>query len=150
MAKEYADKLKDPRWQKKRLQVLERDNFTCKYCSDGKTELHVHHLKYSGAPWDVDLSKLETVCKHCHSVLETIKSTVGEFNVLSIRKYPARDLGPSSLIQLFVFGVNKNNVEFLIIYTYDSDQVTLCSFIIVSDLEKFISENRVQLLKING
>jgi hypothetical protein len=25
----YSDKLKDPRWQKKRLQIMERDNWCC-------------------------------------------------------------------------------------------------------------------------
>jgi len=25
----YSEKLKDPRWQKKRLEILSRDNFTC-------------------------------------------------------------------------------------------------------------------------
>ena len=30
----YSEKLKDPRWQKKRLEILERDNFRCQYCGD--------------------------------------------------------------------------------------------------------------------
>ena len=29
MASDYSEKLKDPRLQKKRLQILERDNWTC-------------------------------------------------------------------------------------------------------------------------
>lgn len=66
----YAEKLKDPRWQKKRLEVLNRDEFTCRYCGDTKTTLHVHHLYYSkGAePWDYDECELLTVCEDCHSV----------------------------------------------------------------------------------
>ena len=66
----YSDKLKDPRWQKKRLEVLNRDNFTCKLCGDSETELHIHHVEYKGEPWEQDLDKLDTLCKHCHFCLK--------------------------------------------------------------------------------
>jgi len=33
----YKDKLKDPRWQKLRLEVLNDNNFTCQYCGDAET-----------------------------------------------------------------------------------------------------------------
>jgi len=63
---DYSEKLKSPKWQKKRLEVLNRDNFTCCKCGDTETELHVHHLKYYKEPYDADLSSLETLCKYCH------------------------------------------------------------------------------------
>src|SRR5205085_12374091 len=64
----YAQKLKDPRWQKKRLEVMNRDNFTCRMCGDDKSHLNVHHLYYaeSGNPWDVHESALLTLCETCH------------------------------------------------------------------------------------
>ena len=65
--KSYRDKLKDPRWQKKRLKIMERDKFSCVYCGDGKTTLHVHHKKYVGEPWDCPDNLLETLCEDCHS-----------------------------------------------------------------------------------
>lgn len=70
----YAEKLKDPRWQKMRLQVLERDEWTCTYCGDKTKTLHVHHLAYakSGNPWDVGHDALVTLCKDCHH-LESIE-----------------------------------------------------------------------------
>ena len=45
---EYAEKLKDPRWQKKRLEILERDAWVCQKCFDTKSTLHVHHRIYNG------------------------------------------------------------------------------------------------------
>ena len=48
MAKSYKKLLKDPRWQKKRLKVLERAGWACEECGDTKTELHVHHTFYDG------------------------------------------------------------------------------------------------------
>jgi 5-methylcytosine-specific restriction endonuclease McrA len=63
----YKSKLKDPRWQKKRLKILERDNWCCTCCADNEIELQVHHLKYSGEPWDIEDEHLTTLCAECHS-----------------------------------------------------------------------------------
>ena len=71
-AKTYSEKLKDPRWQRKRLEILSRDNFTCRHCKDSQETLHVHHLKYHKEPWDVDSEYLITLCEWCHE-LETLK-----------------------------------------------------------------------------
>lgn len=71
MAKEktYSEKLKDPRWQKKRLEILQRDNWQCYYCGDTKTTLHVHHEMYLGNnPWDTPDECLTTLCEDCHFV----------------------------------------------------------------------------------
>lgn len=65
----YSEKLLDPRWQKKRLQIFERDNFTCQKCFNTKETLHVHHLAYikDTEPWDYPDDYLLTVCMLCHS-----------------------------------------------------------------------------------
>lgn len=62
----YSDKLKDPRWQRKRLEVMQRDKFRCLVCGDDKSTLHVHHLAYHGDPWKTPLGMLETLCESCH------------------------------------------------------------------------------------
>jgi hypothetical protein len=62
----YTDKLKDPRWQKKRLEIFSRDNFTCQCCNSTENTLVVHHFKYSGEPWDIDSKHLLTLCEECH------------------------------------------------------------------------------------
>lgn len=69
----YAEKLKDPRWQKKRLEVLNRDKWMCKSCGDTSSTLHVHHQKYSGDPWEIDARYLITLCEQCHAAEESIK-----------------------------------------------------------------------------
>jgi 5-methylcytosine-specific restriction endonuclease McrA len=63
----YSEKLKDPRWQKKRLKILDRDNWCCTCCADNESELQVHHLKYSGNPWEIEDELLTTLCVECHS-----------------------------------------------------------------------------------
>lgn len=69
----YKEKLRDPRWQKKRLEILDRDNFTCQLCGDKHTTLHVHHNSYSENPWDVENSELITYCADCHRFIEFTK-----------------------------------------------------------------------------
>jgi len=65
----YADLLKDPRWQKRRLEILNRDNFTCQYCGADYMTLHVHHKAYSKEfmePWNYSDRALTTLCENCH------------------------------------------------------------------------------------
>lgn len=65
----YGEKLKDPRWQKMRLQVLERDGWACRVCSDTESTLHVHHTYYETGkePWEYPLYTLLTLCADCHT-----------------------------------------------------------------------------------
>lgn len=65
----YTDKLRDPRWQKKRLEAMQRDNWACVDCGNKKSSLNVHHKKYKAgiAPWEYNLSDLETLCHICHA-----------------------------------------------------------------------------------
>lgn len=70
----YSEKLKDPRWQKKRLEVLNRDNFTCRDCGSDKKTLHVHHCAYSGPdPWMASESSLLTLCADCHESRQSLE-----------------------------------------------------------------------------
>ena len=63
----YSEKLRDPRWQKKRLCVMQRDGFACRDCGDEKSTLQVHHCHYEkGGPWMTDERFLLTLCGDCH------------------------------------------------------------------------------------
>jgi len=65
----YADKLKSPQWQKKRLEVFERAGWLCQLCGNDTKQLHVHHPKYVAgrAPWEYD--NLISLCAGCHSAV---------------------------------------------------------------------------------
>ena len=63
----YQEKLKDPRWQKKRLEILDRDEWCCQICGDGESTLHIHHKYYNNCdPWDCPEDALITLCEDCH------------------------------------------------------------------------------------
>jgi hypothetical protein len=71
----YSDKLKHPKWQKKRLEIMDRDKFCCKLCNDSETTLNVHHLEYGeGDPWEIENDKLITICEHCHFEMDSNKN----------------------------------------------------------------------------
>jgi len=68
--KEWLKKYKDPRWQKMRLKILERDGWCCQRCFDNKSTLHIHHRFYlkGREPWEYPSSALIALCEECHEV----------------------------------------------------------------------------------
>ena len=70
---EWFDLFKHPEWQKKRLKVLERDEFACVRCGDNKATLNVHHTFYwdkedEMPPWEYNNNSLVTLCDDCHDI----------------------------------------------------------------------------------
>lgn len=65
---EYRKLLLHPSWQKKRLEILSRDEFRCQVCSNDSETLHVHHLLYvpGNCPWEYPDHTLVTLCATCH------------------------------------------------------------------------------------
>lgn len=65
----YYQKLKDPRWQKRRLEVMQRDGFKCRDCGRTDLTLHVHHCAYAARdPWEARDNVLLTLCEECHEI----------------------------------------------------------------------------------
>jgi hypothetical protein len=96
----YQEKLKDPRWQKVRLKVLERENWTCEMCKDKETEFQIHHESYHGNPWDAPMEKLRAYCKHCHQFIEYVRAdTKFKAVILSVHKSPVRSGGANIIFK---------------------------------------------------
>ena len=85
---EYQKKLLDPRWQKKRLEIFNRDNFTCRNCDCSTDTLHVHHISYQKKknPWEVNNDCLITTCYLCHDLLEQFKPLLDINLIKTIRR----------------------------------------------------------------
>lgn len=64
----YYQKLKDPRWQKKRLEAMQATEFRCEVCMDDESTLNVHHKTYfkGREPWEYDIEQLAVLCDDCH------------------------------------------------------------------------------------
>lgn len=89
----YKEQIAHPLWQKKRLEVFERDNYTCQICLDKDTQLHVHHTEYDKTyqtmAWQYPNNVYKTLCKDCHQAITEHLEEYGndkEFNVMKIKK----------------------------------------------------------------
>lgn len=79
--KTYWEKLKDPRWQKKRLEIMQRDDFSCQVCSSKDNTLNVHHRIYrkGKSPWEYEESDLVTLCEKCHGEVTKQNQEINEW-----------------------------------------------------------------------
>lgn len=89
----YADKLKSPHWQRKRCEVMMRDDFTCVHCRSKDKLLHVHHLsyRYGNDPWNYPLENFVTLCCDCHEDETLLLEAMGKRLMGKLRN--RRELG---------------------------------------------------------
>lgn len=68
---DYKAQLKHPKWQKKRLEIMQRDGFKCRICKSEEKQLQVHHLYYlpNTKIWEYDNEGMVTVCNEHHEQL---------------------------------------------------------------------------------
>jgi len=94
VSKPYTEKLKDPRWQKKRLEIMQRDDFTCKKCEATTSSLVVHHLHYERGkePWDALSEALITLCEACHADERERRAEVEQALLDTLRDFLVDDL----------------------------------------------------------
>jgi hypothetical protein len=76
----WSSAFRDSRWQKLRLEIMERDGWTCKSCGatgDGVT-LNVHHAYYESgkAPWEYPTDTLVTWCEDCHGKIHEAQKAI--------------------------------------------------------------------------
>lgn len=106
--KKYSEKLRDPRWQKKRLQILERDNWQCQICKDTESTLHVHHWYYETGkdPWDYPLKSLATLCESCHEDVESCNRGLRESLLDGLNRYGVWPFATVDLANAFAVAAN--------------------------------------------
>lgn len=77
-AQSYLELLRDPRWQKVRLETMQRAGFACERCGDKETTLNVHHKNYKRdrAPWEYEMNNYVCLCRDCHEIVHEQKETI--------------------------------------------------------------------------
>lgn len=67
---EYRYLLRDWRWEERRLEIIERDDYECQCCGATADDalLQVHHRYYEEGllPWEYPDDALVTLCEECH------------------------------------------------------------------------------------
>lgn len=82
----YWDLLKSPEWQKKRLEIMQRDEWRCTQCGSTVNWLQVHHGYYQTGkkPWEYPDETLHTLCEDCHKetteMMRKIYRLIGQMN----------------------------------------------------------------------
>lgn len=71
----YSEKLRNPRWQRKRLEIWDRAGNKCENCNDSEFEMHVHHKWYERGrePWEYPNEALALLCSECHKQAQVTK-----------------------------------------------------------------------------
>ena len=85
----YSQKLREPRWQRKRLEILSRDNWTCKFCYSTEKNLQVHHVVYRKIdPWDYPDYLYQTLCEDCHAIRQELTDKIVDALRIAIKEVP--------------------------------------------------------------
>jgi len=108
----YFEKLKDPRWQQKRLEIFSRDNFNCQLCHDETSPLHIHHKNYffNLDPWEYKNEDLITLCENCHQQETLLSQTISKEILIFLKRN-------FSMYDLYMFNntlKDMNNISLII------------------------------------
>ena len=89
----YSEKLRDPRWQKMRLQILNRDGWRCLFCNADSKPLQVHHILYKRRePWDYPEYLYQTLCEDCHAERQQLTDKTVDAVRIAVAKVPTKRL----------------------------------------------------------
>ena len=90
----YSEKLQDPRWQRRRLDVLNLRNWTCEDCASTDKPIQVHHYHYIRGrdPWQYRDDELRVCCRDCHEERQGIEDAIRTALSVIFRAVPNRRL----------------------------------------------------------
>jgi len=83
----YKDKLQDPRWQQRRLEMMQKSRWRCSLCDDTESMLHVHHLEYSGDPWEAEDHQMIVLCESCHAAAHSTNDELKRMFMCAVRQF---------------------------------------------------------------
>jgi hypothetical protein len=118
MAKEtsYYELLKDPRWQRKRLEIMKLNNFSCEVCGDEEKTLNIHHSYYEKGlkPWDYPEQSLHCLCEDCHKKAQDIKTLIN-------RQLGQIDLTENEIVLGYLLGLQMSDVPMIVaeVFSYE-------------------------------
>lgn len=91
--KDYKSQYMHPKWQKRRLEMLESAEYKCQSCEDTEKTLHVHHKRYIKGRdvWDYADSDLNVLCETCHQLEHSTRDNLNEI-LARLESYQTSDL----------------------------------------------------------
>lgn len=122
---DFWSQYKHPLWQKKRLEIMKRDDFKCTICEDKEKELNVHHAYYDKnlKIWEYDNEYYSTLCKGCHEDIHLVKN---ELKLYIDKNFSS----PTELLRMYEFSIAFNNLPdsdmkqiIKIVKTFDGNKI---------------------------
>ncbi len=103
----YTEALRDPRWQRRRLEKMQEASFCCEECGAADKPLNIHHKHYKkhARPWEYDLKDLSCLCDDCHDKTHRPQRNINSFQSLlraALARHNAGTLGGKKDIIAFV------------------------------------------------
>lgn len=143
----YSEQIKSPKWQKRRLDILNRDEFTCQQCGNKELTLHVHHKQYrkNASIWEYENWELTTLCEKCHSdthkEIKPIKKKIPERFIKYLEYLNEGDLEDLGyfIYLINLYAKNGNYPKFL---SYLAEAITDESIDRIYNEIKFLSKQR--------
>lgn len=76
----YAEQLAHPKWQRRRLEMLNAAGWACTTCGNEDKQLHVHHRVYikGRQVWDYSDHELVVLCHVCHGTEHEAKDLLDQ------------------------------------------------------------------------
>lgn len=74
----YAEQLRHPMWQRRRLEMLSAADWKCSACAEASAQLHVHHKQYfkGRMAWDYSNDELQVLCETCHEKSHVVDARI--------------------------------------------------------------------------
>lgn len=144
----YWELLKDPRWQRKRLEILNLHGFACENCGAEDKTLHVHHSYYEKglAPWEYPDESLHALCEDCHRKAQDLL-------VLLHRQIGRLDLGNVDLLYGYALGLEAHNFPSVVldVFSYEVAQgVGDCWGLTASEVINALVESQIDGYKLSA
>lgn len=107
---DYKEQIKSPKWQRRRLEILQRDDFTCQICGCKEKMLHVHHTAYEKEKmiWEYPDEMLITLCEDCHEYEHALNECIEDY-LCSIKERGVTNHEIHALLQYIDIQLFKGN-----------------------------------------
>ena len=87
----YSSRLRDPRWQRRRLEIFDLYGWKCSNCQTKTEQLHAHHMIYrkGKSQWEYEDTEIVCLCDGCHEDFTNMKASIDEVFVKFVEHFPS-------------------------------------------------------------
>lgn len=101
----YSESLRDPKWQKRRLEILSAADWACEDCGRRDQAFEIHHNFYIRAfryqPWRYERDLLMALCEGCHEIRQNLEEALFVAIARRLRRISIADLEAYAWDQIY-------------------------------------------------